>query len=82
MYIVSTFKVLYSTYLYVYMCLLYSTTQSWQFSANSIHYLLGFWQRMVGSVPYIRSSEPHQLDTYVPEVLYLFCVMNEPSAEP
>ncbi len=45
-------------------------TQSWQFSGNSIHYLLGFWQRMVGSVPYIRSSEPHQLDTYVPEVCY------------
>ena len=42
--------------------------QSWQFSANSIHYLLGFWQRLVGSVPYIRSTEPHLLDTYMPEV--------------
>lgn len=43
-------------------------SQSWQFSANSIHYLLGFWQRLVGSVPYIRSTEPHLLDTYMPEV--------------
>lgn len=45
-----------------------SPSQSWQFSANSIHYLLGFWQRLVGSVPYIRSTEPHLLDTYMPEV--------------
>ena len=43
-------------------------TQSWQFSANSIHYLLGFWQKLVGSVPYIRITEPHLLDTYIPEV--------------
>ena len=42
--------------------------QSWQFSANSVHYLLGLWQRMVASVPYIRSTEPHHLNTYVPEV--------------
>ena len=42
--------------------------QSWQFSANSIHYLLGFWQRLVGSVPYIKSSEVHLLDKYIPEV--------------
>jgi exportin-7 len=45
-----------------------SSLQSWQFSANSIHYLLGFWQRLVGSVPYIRSTEPHLLDTYMPEI--------------
>ena len=44
--------------------------QSWQFSDNSIHYILGFWKRLIGSVPYIRSvSEPHLLDTYVPEVI-------------
>ena len=41
----------------------------WQFSPNSIHYLLGLWQRMVCSTPYIKSTEPHLLETYTPEVL-------------
>jgi len=42
--------------------------QSWQFSANSIHYLLGFWQKLVGSIPYIKNTETHLLDKYIPEV--------------
>ena len=40
----------------------------WQFAPNSVHYLLGLWQRMVASVPYVKATEPHLLETYTPEV--------------
>ncbi len=40
----------------------------WQFAPNSIHYLLSLWQRMVASVPYVKATEPHLLETYTPEV--------------
>ena len=40
----------------------------WQFAPNSVHYLLNLWQRMVASVPYVKSSEPHLLEQYTPEV--------------
>ncbi|XP_075159155.1 ran-binding protein 16 isoform X3 [Haematobia irritans] len=42
--------------------------QMWQFAPNSVHYLLSLWQRMVASVPYVKSPEPHLLGTYTPEV--------------
>ncbi|XP_065226842.1 exportin-7 isoform X3 [Planococcus citri] len=42
--------------------------QVWQFAPNSVHYLLSLWQRMVASVPYVKASEPHLLETYTPEV--------------
>lgn len=42
--------------------------QMWQFAPNSVHYLLGLWQRMVSSVPYVKATEPHLLETYTPEV--------------
>ncbi|XP_055909766.1 ran-binding protein 16 isoform X2 [Eupeodes corollae] len=42
--------------------------QMWQFAPNSVHYLLTLWQRMVASVPYVKSPEPHLLGTYTPEV--------------
>lgn len=42
--------------------------QMWQFAPNSIHYLLSLWQRMVASVPYVKTTEPHFLGTYTPEV--------------
>ena len=45
-----------------------TSLQMWQFAPNSIHYLLSLWQRMVASIPYIKSSEPHLLETYAPEV--------------
>ncbi|XP_064599682.1 exportin-7-like [Liolophura sinensis] len=45
-----------------------SLRQMWQFSPNSVHYLLSLWQRMVASVPYVKASEPHMLETYTPEV--------------
>ncbi|XP_050294230.1 exportin-7 isoform X2 [Anthonomus grandis grandis] len=42
--------------------------QMWQFAPNSVHYLLSLWQRMVASVPYVKATEPHLLETYSPEV--------------
>ena len=45
-----------------------TSLQMWQFAPNSIHYLLSLWQRLVASVPYVKASEPHLLDTYTPEV--------------
>ncbi|KAH3785622.1 hypothetical protein DPMN_163715 [Dreissena polymorpha] len=42
--------------------------QMWQFAPNSVHYLLSLWQRMVASVPYVKATEPHMLETYTPEV--------------
>ncbi|XP_046373798.1 exportin-7-like isoform X2 [Haliotis cracherodii] len=45
-----------------------TSLQMWQFAPNSVHYLLSLWQRMVASVPYVKASEPHLLETYTPEV--------------
>lgn len=45
-----------------------TSLQMWSFAPNSIHYLLSLWQRMVASVPYVKSSEPHLLETYTPEI--------------
>lgn len=42
--------------------------QAWQFTPNSIHYLLSLWQRMVASVQFFKDVKPHLLDTYTPEV--------------
>ncbi|KAG8202063.1 hypothetical protein JTE90_010427 [Oedothorax gibbosus] len=49
-----------------------TSLQMWQFAPNSIHYLLSLWQRMVASVPYVKASEPHLLETYTPEVTRAF----------
>ncbi|KAL1122988.1 hypothetical protein AAG570_003312, partial [Ranatra chinensis] len=46
----------------------YVFAQMWQFAPNSVHYLLSLWQRMVASVPYVKATEPHLLETYTPEV--------------
>lgn len=40
----------------------------WHFAPNSVHFLLALWQRMVSSVPYVKVTDPHLLDTYTPEV--------------
>ncbi|KAL3864345.1 hypothetical protein ACJMK2_006036 [Sinanodonta woodiana] len=45
-----------------------TSLRMWQFAPNSVHYLLSLWQRMVASVPYVKASEPHLLETYTPEV--------------
>ncbi|EAA09181.6 AGAP004535-PA [Anopheles gambiae str. PEST] len=46
--------------------------QMWQSAPNSIHYLLSLWQRLIASLPYVKSPEPHYLETYTPEVTKAF----------
>ncbi|KIH69215.1 hypothetical protein ANCDUO_00444, partial [Ancylostoma duodenale] len=48
------------------------TEQMMDLSANSTYFLLTFWQRMVTSVPYVRSSEDHLLNLYCPEIMTAF----------
>ncbi|XP_076241414.1 ran-binding protein 16 isoform X2 [Calliopsis andreniformis] len=43
--------------------------QMWQFSPNSLHYLLTLWQKMVSSIPYVKVGDRHLLDIYTPEVV-------------
>ncbi|XP_065176889.1 exportin-7-like [Sycon ciliatum] len=45
-----------------------SSLESWQFSNNSIHYLLSLWQRLVSSMHYIPSTSNHMLDELAPEI--------------
>ena len=54
--------------------------QMWQFAPNSIHYLLSLWQRMVASVPYVKATEPHLLETYTPEVTHAYITSRLDSA--
>ncbi|KAF9812365.1 hypothetical protein SFRURICE_005476 [Spodoptera frugiperda] len=65
--------------------------QMWQFAPNSVHYLLSLWQRMVASVPYVKASEPHLLETYAPGVTAAYigsrldsvsCVLREGVEDP
>ena len=60
----------YSTFTQLVAQFTVSSLQSWQFSANSIHYLLSLWQRLVASLPYLRAVDnvQHHLDAFVPEV--------------
>ncbi|KAL5104547.1 Exportin-7 [Taenia crassiceps] len=37
-------------------------------NSNSLHYLLTLWQRLVASIPYVRTSQPYLIDTYAPQV--------------
>uniref|UniRef100_A0A669PS72 RAN binding protein 17 n=1 Tax=Phasianus colchicus TaxID=9054 RepID=A0A669PS72_PHACC len=40
----------------------------WDSAPNSIHYLLTLWQRMVASVTFVKTAEPHLLDRYAAEI--------------
>ena len=40
----------------------------YEYAANSIYYIMSFWQRMVASMPYVRSGEEHLLDRFVPVI--------------
>ncbi|EDO48742.1 predicted protein, partial [Nematostella vectensis] len=55
--------------------------QMWQFPPNSVHYLLSLWQRMVASMPYVKSTEPHLLETYTPEVTNAYITSRLASVE-
>lgn len=45
----------------------------WQWSSNSVNYLLSFWARLVAAVPYVRidpsGKNSPELETYVPQVV-------------
>lgn len=52
----------------VFTCSFCPVCQHWEFAPNSVHYLLSLWQRLAASVPYVKATEPHLLETYTPEV--------------
>lgn len=52
----------------LYLLHLTPSPQHWEFAPNSVHYLLSLWQRLAASVPYVKATEPHLLETYTPEV--------------
>eukprot|EP00053_Salpingoeca_punica_P016645 m.158193 g.158193 ORF g.158193 m.158193 type:complete len:1075 (+) comp17011_c0_seq2:97-3321(+) len=56
--------------------------QNWHWSANSLHYLLGMWERMVSSVPYLKTEKPHNLETIVPRVVEAYVQSRLDSVEP
>ena len=58
-----------------------SSLKAWQFSPNSVHFLLGFWQRLVASLPYLKSSDGHFLQVYVPEVVSAYITARVKSVE-
>ncbi|PFX28448.1 Exportin-7 [Stylophora pistillata] len=58
-----------------------TSLQMWQFAPNSLHYLLSLWQRMVASMPYVKNTEPHLLETYAPEVTKAYVTSRMASVE-
>lgn len=52
-----------------------TTFQQYQWATNSIHYLLGLWQRLVSAVPYVKTDTDglkSQLSSYVFRVIQSF----------
>ncbi|KAK1346975.1 hypothetical protein QTO34_000835 [Cnephaeus nilssonii] len=45
-----------------------TSLQHWEFARNSVHCLLSLRQWLAASVPYVKTTEPHMLETYTPEV--------------
>jgi exportin-7 len=50
--------------------------QQWQWSSNSMHYLLGLWARLVVAVPYVKPDLQGQstalLDGYIPQLVQAY----------
>ena len=44
----------------------------WEWAANSVHYLLSLWSRLVASMPYLKGETPSHLESYVPQVITAF----------
>ena len=42
--------------------------QHWQWSANSLHFLLLMWERLVVSLPYVTCEKPHLIDKFTPQI--------------
>lgn len=50
--------------------------KSGESSANSLYFLLSFWNRLVSSLTYLRNQEPvsgHHLEVFAPKVFEAFC---------
>lgn len=45
-----------------------SSLQAWVWANNSLHYLLSLWDRMISSIPYVKSEKPHDLRLYSPMI--------------
>ena len=41
---------------------------AWKWAGNSVHYLLSLWDRLISSIPYIKSERPHMLETHSPGI--------------
>jgi hypothetical protein len=35
----------------------------------SLHYVLGLWERLIQSVPYMKNERPHNLELFCPQIL-------------
>ena len=35
---------------------------------SSVHYLLSLWERLISSVPFVRTEFPHNLEQYAPRI--------------
>lgn len=62
--------------------------RQWQWSANSTHYLLGLWARLIAALPYVRAdtaagtpSSSAFLDNSVPQVIQAYVQSRLDSAE-
>lgn len=42
--------------------------QSWEWSPNSVHYLLSLWAKLVSSMAYLKGSSPSLLDNFAPQI--------------
>lgn len=52
----------------------------WYWSPNSVHYVLSLWERLIASVPFVRTENPHQLEEYSPRISRAFILSKYESA--
>ncbi|EDQ87045.1 uncharacterized protein MONBRDRAFT_27806 [Monosiga brevicollis MX1] len=47
---------------------------NWQYAPNSLHYVLGLWDRMIHGIPYLKPDHTHQhnLHVFAPRILDAF----------
>eukprot|EP00040_Diaphanoeca_grandis_P028479 m.165065 g.165065 ORF g.165065 m.165065 type:complete len:1101 (-) comp31368_c0_seq1:40-3342(-) len=42
--------------------------RAWNWANNSLHYLLSLWDRMISSIPFVKSDRPHGLEQFSPKI--------------
>eukprot|EP00055_Hartaetosiga_balthica_P015687 m.94625 g.94625 ORF g.94625 m.94625 type:complete len:1074 (-) comp8927_c0_seq1:2588-5809(-) len=42
--------------------------ENWEFAANSVHFILGLWERLVSSIPYMKTESNHHLQDFTPQL--------------